>query len=97
MRHEQKIKDKPNWNKWKANHPSTRPDRRFRGAERHYRARPAHCRIAGMSNTLYGGVVRVAEETRRAALEWYAADDARLFEQGLVERVTDRPATEALK
>ena len=33
----------------------------------------------------------------RAALEWYAADDARLFEQGLVEHVDDRPATEALK
>ena len=41
---------------------------------------------------------RLAEIVRlRAALEWYAADDARLFEQGLVEHVDDRPATEALK
>ena len=38
-----------------------------------------------------------AENARlRAALEWYKADDARLFEQGLVERVMDRPATAAL-
>ena len=39
-----------------------------------------------------------AENARlRAALEWYLADDARMFENGILGSVDDRPAKGALK